>query len=29
VVTFTNDATGHGLRVEGADSLPPIEASGF
>jgi hypothetical protein len=29
VVTFTNDGTGHGLRVEGADSLPPIEASGF
>jgi hypothetical protein len=29
VVTLSNDATGHGLKVEGADSLPPIMASGF
>jgi hypothetical protein len=29
VVTFTNDAMGHGLRVQGALTLPPIEAFGF
>jgi hypothetical protein len=29
VAVFTNDATGHGLRVEGGDILPPIQAFGF
>jgi hypothetical protein len=29
VALFTNDVTGHGLRVEGGDILPPIQAFGF